>query len=131
MNCPVATLEPVLNEWKQHTILFIVAIEERTHVPCFVKLGAGKGNRCCDGFHGVLHEVSRNVPMDVYHTLVSIGDQMDEVPSITLFLLARCEARLRHWALRASRSLADPKVSTTPLSNRIIHARAAHAVMSG
>lgn len=69
--------------------------------------------------------------MDVYHTLVSIGDQMDEVPSITLFLSARCEARLRHWALRASRSLADPKVSTTPLSNRIIHARAAHAVMSG
>lgn len=94
VNCPVATLEPVLNKWKQHTILFIVAIEERTHVPCFVKLGAGKGNGCCDGFHGVLHEVSRNAPADVYHTLVSIGDEMYKVPSIILFPLVRREARL-------------------------------------
>src|ERR1700730_1940970 len=40
----VATLEPVLNERKQHAILFVGAIEERTDMTCFAKLGAGKGN---------------------------------------------------------------------------------------
>jgi hypothetical protein len=44
MNRLVTTLEPVLNERKQHAILFVGAIEERTDMTCFAKLGAGKGN---------------------------------------------------------------------------------------
>jgi hypothetical protein len=44
VNRLVATLEPILNERKQHAILFVVAVEERTNMTCFLELGASKGN---------------------------------------------------------------------------------------
>ena len=44
VNRLVATLEPVLNERKQHAILFVGAIEERTDMTSCAKLGSGKGN---------------------------------------------------------------------------------------
>src|SRR5690348_11643074 len=53
MNRPVATLEPVPNERKQHAILFVVGVEERTDMTCFAKLGAGKAN----GGRSLLHRV--------------------------------------------------------------------------
>jgi len=50
---PIATLKPVLDEWKQHTVLFVFAIEKRTNVTYVAQLGTGKGNWC----HGLLHGV--------------------------------------------------------------------------
>jgi hypothetical protein len=49
----IATLKPVLNEWKQHAVLFVVAVEKRTDMAYVAELGAGKGNWC----HGLLHRV--------------------------------------------------------------------------
>jgi hypothetical protein len=49
----IATLKPVLYEWKQHAILFVVAVEKRTDVTYVAELGASKGNWC----HGLLHGV--------------------------------------------------------------------------
>ncbi len=58
MNRLIAALESVLNEWKQHAILFVVAVEECTDVTRFGKLRASKTNRRRDRPHGVflLHE---------------------------------------------------------------------------
>jgi hypothetical protein len=44
VNRLVATLEPVLYEWQQHAILFVVAVKKRTDVPYFAEHGTGKGN---------------------------------------------------------------------------------------
>jgi hypothetical protein len=49
----IATLEPLLYEWKQHAVLFVVAVEKRTDVTYVAQLGTGKGN----WRHGVLHAV--------------------------------------------------------------------------
>src|ERR1700674_3469134 len=51
VNRLIATLKPVLYEWKQHAVLFVVAVEKRTDVTYVAQLGTGKGNWC----HGVLH----------------------------------------------------------------------------
>jgi hypothetical protein len=51
VNRLVATLEAVLNERKQHAILFIVAVEKRADMANFAEFGAGKGNGC--SLHGV------------------------------------------------------------------------------
>jgi hypothetical protein len=66
VNRLVATLEPVLNERKQHAILFLVAIEKCTDMTHFAELGAGKGNRCCGLLHGVL------LPIGVAATQISM-----------------------------------------------------------
>jgi len=50
---PIATLKPVLYEWKQHAVLFVVAVEKRTDVTYVAQMGTGKGNWC----HGLLHGV--------------------------------------------------------------------------
>ena len=47
----IATLKPVLYEWKQHAVLFVVAVEKCTDVTYVAELGAGQGN----WGHGVLH----------------------------------------------------------------------------
>jgi hypothetical protein len=39
----IATLKPVLYEWKQRAVLFVVAVEKRTDVTYVAELGAGKG----------------------------------------------------------------------------------------
>jgi hypothetical protein len=41
VNGLVATSEPVLNERKQHAILFVVAIEKCADMTYFAELGAG------------------------------------------------------------------------------------------
>ena len=61
----IATLKPVLYEWKQHAVLFVVAVEKRTDVTYVAELGAGKGN----WGHGVLH--------GVYLALLSIASETD------------------------------------------------------
>jgi hypothetical protein len=38
----IAALKDVLYEWKQHTVLFVVAVEERTDVTYVAELRAGK-----------------------------------------------------------------------------------------
>jgi hypothetical protein len=53
MNRLVATLEAVLYEGKQHTILFVGAIEKRADMTCFAELGAGQGNGRSDPLHPV------------------------------------------------------------------------------
>jgi hypothetical protein len=53
VNRLVATREPVLNERKQHAILFVVAVEKRAHMTCFAELRAGKGDGCEIPLHGV------------------------------------------------------------------------------
>ena len=45
MNRPVATLEPVLDEWEQNSILFLIAVEQRTHMSEWIQLGTGRRNR--------------------------------------------------------------------------------------
>jgi hypothetical protein len=42
MDCFVAAVETVLNEWQENTILFVFAIEESTDVPCLRQLGTCK-----------------------------------------------------------------------------------------
>ena len=54
VNRLVAALEPVLNERKQHAILFVFAVEERTYMTRFAEVGAGKGNGRRGRFHDVL-----------------------------------------------------------------------------
>src|SRR6266446_6320678 len=49
----IATLKAILYEWKQHAVLFVVAVEKRTDVTYFAQLGTGKGN----WRHGLLHDV--------------------------------------------------------------------------
>jgi hypothetical protein len=49
----IATLKPILYEWKQHAVLFVVAVEKRTDVTYVAQLGTGKGDWC----HGLLHGV--------------------------------------------------------------------------
>src|ERR1700684_2829978 len=49
----IATFKPVLYEWKQHTVLFVFAVEKRTDMTYVAQLGTGKGNWC----HGLLHVV--------------------------------------------------------------------------
>jgi hypothetical protein len=61
----IATLKTVLYEWKQHAILFVVAVEKRTDVTYVTQQGTGKGNWC----HGVLH--------GVYLALLSIARETD------------------------------------------------------
>jgi hypothetical protein len=48
----IATLKPVLYEWKQHAVLFVVAVKKRTDVTYFAELGAGKGNWRRRSLHG-------------------------------------------------------------------------------
>ena len=60
MNRLVATLEPVLYEWQQYAILFVVAIKKRTDMTYFAELRAGKGN----WRHGLLHGVFLTLIMD-------------------------------------------------------------------
>jgi hypothetical protein len=48
----VATLEPVLYERKQYSVLFLVAIEKRADMTRFAELRTGKGNGYRDPFHG-------------------------------------------------------------------------------
>jgi hypothetical protein len=50
----IATLKPVLYEWKQYAVLFVIAVEKRTDVTYFAESGAGKGNWCRGLLHGVL-----------------------------------------------------------------------------
>src|SRR5437016_3573185 len=40
----VAAREPILNEREQHLILFLLVVEERTHMTSFGELGAGKAD---------------------------------------------------------------------------------------
>src|SRR5471032_2905503 len=49
----IATLKPVLYEWKQHAVLFVFAVEKRTDVTDVAQMGTGKGNWCHSLFHGV------------------------------------------------------------------------------
>src|ERR1700722_15503893 len=49
----IATPEPVLYEWKQHAVLFVVAVKKRTDVTYIAELGAGKGNWGRSVLHGV------------------------------------------------------------------------------
>src|SRR4051812_12426387 len=42
----VATLEPILDERKQHAIFLILAVKERAHMTYLAELGSRKGNRC-------------------------------------------------------------------------------------
>jgi hypothetical protein len=49
----IAARKPVLYEWKQHAVLFVVAVEKRTDVTYVAQLGTGKGN----WRHGLLHGV--------------------------------------------------------------------------
>jgi hypothetical protein len=49
----IATLKPVLYEWKQHAVLFVVAVEKRTDMTYVAQLGTGKGNWCHGPLHGV------------------------------------------------------------------------------
>jgi hypothetical protein len=51
---PITTFKPVLYEWKQHAVLFVVAVEKRTDVTYVAQLGTGKGN----WRHGLLHGVN-------------------------------------------------------------------------
>jgi hypothetical protein len=60
VNRLVATVEPVLDERKQHAIFLLVTVEERTYMACFAKLGAGKRNRCRACLHAAL--LSRGSP---------------------------------------------------------------------
>ena len=53
VNGLIAALKPVLYEWKQHTVFFVVAVEKRTDVTYVAQLGAGKGNWCRSLLHGV------------------------------------------------------------------------------
>jgi hypothetical protein len=85
VNRLVTTLEPVLNERKQHAILFVVAVEERTDMTYFVKLGTGKMNGRRGRLHMVVFPPCRSPAMrvsmtpvcttlsaNVHHTLVSV-----------------------------------------------------------
>jgi hypothetical protein len=72
VNGLLAALKPVLYEWKQHAVLFVVAVEKRTDVTYLAQLGTGKGNWC----HGLLHGVylallwiaaRRDDPLPVLH----------------------------------------------------------------
>jgi len=54
VNGLVATLEAVLDERKQHTILFVAAVEECTHMPCFTELGGRQREWCRERLHGLL-----------------------------------------------------------------------------
>jgi hypothetical protein len=49
----IATLKPALYEWKQHAVLFVVAVEKRTDMTYIAQLGTGKRN----WGHGLLHDV--------------------------------------------------------------------------
>ncbi len=46
MNRLVATLEPILDERKQHAIFLILAVEERAHMTYLAELRSRKGNGC-------------------------------------------------------------------------------------
>jgi hypothetical protein len=59
----VATSEPTFNERKQNAVLFFVIVKKRTHMTCFIELGAGKRNR-----GGLLHS-------HLYITAVGSADQ--------------------------------------------------------
>jgi hypothetical protein len=48
----VTGFQPVLYEWKQYAIFFLVVVEKRANVPRFAELGAGKRNGWCDALHG-------------------------------------------------------------------------------
>jgi hypothetical protein len=54
MHSFVATGEPVLNEWKQYAILFLVIVKKSADMSNFAKLGAGEGNRGRGLIHGVV-----------------------------------------------------------------------------
>src|ERR1700722_14752997 len=66
VNRLVAALEPVLNERKQHAILFVVAIEKCADVTHFPELGAGQGNRCCGLPHAILRRSTRQVRRQIF-----------------------------------------------------------------
>jgi hypothetical protein len=44
MNRFVTAVKPVLDEWKQHTIRFVVAVEKRANMTSLAQLGSGEGN---------------------------------------------------------------------------------------
>src|SRR6266851_6960551 len=81
VNRLVATLEPVLNERKQHAILFIVAVEKRTDMTCSAELGARKGNGYRDPPHGLC--------LSLYRPLAA--------PVVTPLKGARSSPRRRIW----------------------------------
>jgi hypothetical protein len=47
----IAALKPILYEWKQRAVLFVVGVKKRADVTYVAQLGTGKGNWC----HGPLH----------------------------------------------------------------------------
>jgi hypothetical protein len=49
----VATLEPVFDERKQHSIFFLVAVKKCADMPYFAELGPGKENWSHVVLHGV------------------------------------------------------------------------------
>jgi hypothetical protein len=53
VNRLVATLEPVLYEWQQYAVLFVVAVKKRADMAYFAELRAGKGNWRQGLLHGV------------------------------------------------------------------------------
>jgi hypothetical protein len=53
MDSLIAALKPILYEWKQYVVLFVVTVEKRAHMTYVAELRAGKGNWC----HGFLHAV--------------------------------------------------------------------------
>lgn len=87
MNRFVATRESVLNERKQQTIGFVVAVEERTDVTCLAELGTGKG----DGFHGRSHNVFlsyvRKKALRLLHVLPALANLVLTKPRLESLLL--------------------------------------------
>jgi hypothetical protein len=49
----IATLKPILYEWKQHVVLFVVTVEKRADMTYVAELRAREGN----WRHGLLHGV--------------------------------------------------------------------------
>jgi hypothetical protein len=56
----IAALKPVLYEWKQHAVLFVVTVKKRADVTHVAQLGTGKGN----WRHGLLHGIYLAFIMD-------------------------------------------------------------------
>jgi hypothetical protein len=54
VNCLMATLESVFDEWEQDPILFVRAVEESADMARLIDLGTSKRNRC----HYLLHSIS-------------------------------------------------------------------------
>jgi hypothetical protein len=105
----IATRKPVLYEWKQHAVLFVVAVEKRTDVTYVAELGAGKGN----WGHGVLH--------GVYLALLSIASETDN-PCLFRTLVAAAKAPSLD-SLMNSMHLSKPNVYKTLVLPGGMHTR--------